>query len=166
MPPHSVPGRAPTLGRPMANRRKVTVIDDDRSVLKATERLLCARGFEVETFASAEAFLARTATRPTTCLVLDIHLGGMSGIELRRRLKVSNPNLPVIFITGMDSEATRKDAMEAGCVAYLQKPFLSHALIEAIERARGDDGRRAPPSAEPLRCSPTRLRNARRSRNP
>ena len=60
---------------PMANRRKVTVIDDDRSVLKATERLLCARGFEVETFASAEAFLACTATRPTTCLVLDIKLG-------------------------------------------------------------------------------------------
>ena len=129
----------------MANRRKVTVIDDDRSVLKATERLLCARGFEVETFASAEAFLACTATRPTTCLVLDIKLG-----ELRRRLKVSNPNLPVIFITGMESEATRKVAMEAGCVAYLQKPFLSHALIEAIERARGDDGRHAPPSAESL----------------
>ena len=91
----------------------------------------------METFASAEAFLACGATRPTTCLVLDIKLGGMSGIELRRRLKVSNPNLPVIFITAIDSEATRKEAMEAGCVAYLQKPFLSHALIEAIERATG-----------------------------
>src|SRR4051794_10857173 len=136
----------------MANRRKVTVIDDEPSVLKATERLLRAKGFEVETFASAEAFLTCGATRPTTCLVLDIKLGGMSGIELRRRLKVSNLNLPVIFITAIDSEATRKDAMEAGCVAYLQKPFLSHALIEAIERARGggDDGRHAPPSAEPL----------------
>ena len=91
----------------------------------------------METFASAEAFLACGATRPTPCLVLDIKLGGMSGIELRRRLKASNPRLPVIFITGIDREATRKEAMEAGCVAYLQKPFLSHALIEAIERATG-----------------------------
>jgi FixJ family two-component response regulator len=121
----------------MATRQKITVIDDEPSVLKATERLLHAKGFEVETFASAEAFLTCGARRPTTCLVLDIKLGGMSGIELRRRLRASNPNLPVIFITGIDREATRKEAMEAGCVAYLQKPFLSHALIEAIERATG-----------------------------
>ena len=120
----------------MSIRRKVvTVIDDDPAMLKAIERLLGAKGFDVEAFPSAEAFLAGAAASEATCLVLDIHLGGMSGIELRRRLAESGSRLPVIFITALDDEATRKEAMEAGCVAFLRKPFLSHLLIDAIEKA-------------------------------
>ena len=116
-------------------RQVVAVIDDDPAMLKAIERLLGAKGFDVEAFASAEAFLAGAAASEATCLVLDIHLGGMSGIELRRRLVESGSRLPVIFITALDDDATRKEAMEAGCVAFLRKPFLSHLLIDAIEKA-------------------------------
>jgi FixJ family two-component response regulator len=116
-------------------RQVVAVIDDDPGMLKAIERLLGAKGFDVEAFASAEAFLAGAAASEATCLVLDIHLGGMSGIELRRRLAESGSRLPVVFITALDDEATRKEAMEAGCVAFLRKPFLSHLLIDAIEKA-------------------------------
>jgi FixJ family two-component response regulator len=120
----------------MPNRRKlVTVVDDDPGMLKAIGRLLQAKGFDVEVFASAEAFLARSATTEAECLVLDIHLGGMSGIELRRRLVAAGSQLPVIFITALDDEATRKKATEAGCVAFLRKPFPSHLLIDAIEKA-------------------------------
>ena len=120
----------------MSIRRKVvTVVDDDPAMLKAIQRLLGAKGFDVETFASAEAFLAGSAATKATCLVVDINLGGMSGIELRRRLAASGSLLPVIFITALDDETTRKEAMEAGCVAFLRKPFLSHLLIDAIEKA-------------------------------
>jgi FixJ family two-component response regulator len=119
----------------MSILRKVTVIDDDPTMLKAVERLLRVKGFDVETFASAEAFLAGTGT--STCLVLDIHLGGMSGIELRRRLIASGTQSPTIFITAVDDEFTRKEAMETGCVAYLRKPFLAHLLISAIDKATG-----------------------------
>jgi FixJ family two-component response regulator len=116
-------------------RQVVAVIDDDPAMRKAIERLLGAKGFDVEAFASAEAFLAAAAASEATCLVLDIHLGGMSGIELRRHLAESGSRLPVVFITALDDEATRKQAMEAGCVAFLRKPFLSHLLIDAIEKA-------------------------------
>jgi FixJ family two-component response regulator len=120
----------------MSTLRKITVVDDDPTMLRAIERLLRVKGFEVETFASAEAFLAGTGK--ASCLVLDIHLGGMSGIELRRRLVASGSEPPpTIFITAMDDEATRKEATEAGCVAYLRKPFLANLLIGAIDKATG-----------------------------
>jgi FixJ family two-component response regulator len=121
----------------MSIRRKVvTVIDDDPAMLKAVERLLGAKGFDVETFASAETFLAAVPSN-AACLVVDIHLRGMSGIELRRRLAASGSRLPVIFITAVDTEAVRKEAMEVGCIAFLRKPFLADALIGAIDKATG-----------------------------
>jgi FixJ family two-component response regulator len=119
----------------MSALRTVTVIDDDPTMLKAIERLLRVKGFDVETFASAEAFLAGTGK--ATCLVLDIHLGGMSGIELRRRLVASGAEPPTIFITAVDDEATRNEATKAGCVAYLRKPFLASLLVGAIDKATG-----------------------------
>jgi FixJ family two-component response regulator len=119
----------------MSIPRKVTVIDDDPTMLKAIERLLRVKGFDVETFDSAEAFLAGPGK--TSCLVLDIHLGGMSGIELRRRLVASGGQPPTIFITAVDDEATQKEATEAGCVAYLRKPFLASLLVGAIDKATG-----------------------------
>jgi len=119
----------------MSTLRKVTVIDDDPTMLRAIARLLRVKGFDVETFASAEAFLASTGK--ATCLVLDVNLGGMSGIELRRRLVASGAQPPTIFITAVDDEATYKEATEAGCVAYLRKPFLANLLIGAIDKATG-----------------------------
>jgi FixJ family two-component response regulator len=102
---------------------------------KSIQRLLSARGFATEGFHSAEAFLDRLATSHAACLVLDIHLEGMSGIELRRRLTASGSRLPVIFITAIDEEEQEAEAIDAGCVAYLRKPFPADCLLSAINQA-------------------------------
>jgi FixJ family two-component response regulator len=86
-------------------------------------------------FNTVESFFDRANLCDATCLILDIHLNGMSGIELRRQLTLSGIELPVIFITANDSETTRKAAMEAGCIAYLPKPFPTRLLMDAIESA-------------------------------
>jgi FixJ family two-component response regulator len=121
----------------VTTRKLVLVVDDDPSILGAVERLLRVRGFDTEVFNTVEGFLDRANLCGATCLVLDIHLNGMSGIELRRQLTRSGIELPVIFITANDSEPTRKAAMEAGCVAYLSKPFPTKSLMDAIEAALG-----------------------------
>jgi FixJ family two-component response regulator len=77
----------------------------------------------------------RGVANETTCVIADIQLGGISGIELRRRLTASGSTLPVIFITATDDETTRKEALDTGCIAYLQKPFPARLLIDAIGKA-------------------------------
>ena len=110
-------------------------IDDDASLLKSVARLLAHHGIESRTFASAEALLESDGVQTATCLLLDIHLGGISGIELQRRLTASGSKWPVIFMTANDDEATRNEAMDAGCIAYLRKPFAQHVLLDAISKA-------------------------------
>ena len=121
--------RASTLG----TSHRVIVVDDDPGMLRALQRVLQLHGFETEVFSSAEGFLEGAHLDDATCLVLDVHLQNISGIDLRRQLTRSGHSLPVIFITAVESEATRKAALESGCVAYLHKPFPSDRLIEAIE---------------------------------
>ena len=115
-------------------RRVVLVVDDDPSMLRGVERLLNAHGFESKLFDSAETFQRLAQPHEALCLVLDINLDGKSGIELSRELVISGVSLPVIFITGNDSDSNRRAAMEAGCVAYLTKPFPARSLIGAIEK--------------------------------
>jgi FixJ family two-component response regulator len=112
--------------------RTIAVIEDNPSMLKGLNRLLSAHGFRVLTFASAESFLDEIVKCEAECLLLDINLGGMSGIDLQRQLTSSGRNLPVIFMTAVDSEAARQEAIEVGCVAYLRKPFLAKLLIDAV----------------------------------
>ena len=120
----------------MPTRHKiVAVVDDDPSMLNATKTLLEASGFVIEIFTSAEEFLDRMPRLQVDCLLLDIHLGGMSGIELRRRLQVSAATLPVIFMTALDDEETRLQAHQVGCVAFLRKPYSVGQLVDAIEKA-------------------------------
>ena len=120
----------------MPKRRKiVAVVDDDPSMLNAAESLLDAQGFATMVFASAEEFLGRGAATQVDCLLLDIHLGGLSGIELRHRLKDSGSTLPTIFMTALDDEAMVEQAVKAGCVACLRKPFQARQLTEAIKKA-------------------------------
>ena len=120
----------------MPKRRKiVAVVDDDPSMLNAAETLLDAQGFATMVFASAEEFLDRGAATQVDCLLLDIHLGGLSGIELRHRLKDFGSKLPVIFMTALDDEAMVEQALKAGCVAFLRKPFQARQLVEAIKKA-------------------------------
>jgi FixJ family two-component response regulator len=118
-----------------AQVKTVAVVEDDRSMLVGVERLLNAYGFAIKVFASAEAFLDPGASADADCLVLDIDLGGMSGIELRRRLADRGCAVPTIFMTALDDEATHARALEAGCIAYLLKPFLSRCLIDAVKIA-------------------------------
>lgn len=114
-------------------RLVVAVVDDDPSMLGAAEELLGARGYMTALFTSAEEFLASGAANEADCLLLDIQLDGLSGIELRRQLKTSHPTLPVIFMTAL--EGMRQKALGAGCIACLSKPFLASQLFEAIEKA-------------------------------
>ena len=116
-------------------RRTVAIIDDDWSVLQATEDLLEARGFKTLIFSSAEAFLSRKSDGPLDCLLLDINLTGLSGIDLRCQLKNSGSTVPVIFMTALDHETIRWQALKAGCAAFLRKPLFAAQLFEAIDKA-------------------------------
>ena len=113
----------------------VIVVDDNAGFLKSVARLLSVHGFATTTFSSAEALLDSDAARTAACLLLDIHLGGISGIELQRRLAASGSTCPVIFMTAIDDDFTRQEAMNAGCVAYLKKPFDPQMLLDAIAKA-------------------------------
>jgi len=113
----------------------VIVVDDDAGLLKAVARLLAHDGIQSRTFASAEALIDSGSTQSATCLLLDIYLSGISGIELQRRLAASGSKCPVIFMTANDDETTRNDAVDAGCIAYLRKPFAREVLLDAIKKA-------------------------------
>lgn len=118
-----------------AQPKVIIIVDDDASTLMSLSRLLMAYGFVTETFASAEALLAKNGICTATCLVLDIQLGGISGIELSRRLLSSGSTCPIIFMTAIDDDLIRQEAIEGGCIAYLRKPFGPNLLLEAIEKA-------------------------------
>ena len=119
----------------MARPTVVIVVDDNAGLLKSVARLLAHHGIESRTFASAEALLESDSVQTATCFMLDIHLRGISGIELQHRLAASRSKRPVIFMTASDDEATRNKAMDAGCIAYLHKPFAAEVLLNAIGRA-------------------------------
>ena len=113
----------------------VAVVDDDESFACALGRLLRAAGLEVQTYFSAEAFLEAPPLPPPDCLVLDIHLGGMSGLDLQRRLREAGNRVPIIFVTAHDAPENRKEAEEAGCAAYFLKPVSRASLVAAIRAA-------------------------------
>lgn len=119
----------------MNQRKVVFVVDDDPSMLKGMRRLLKQHGFDTVPFETAKALQDHDDFAEAFCLILDINLGDGSGIELRHRLAEAGVSLPVIYITGNDSDATRMAAMASGCVAYLTKPFTAQSLIEPIKRA-------------------------------
>lgn len=116
-------------------RNHVAVVDDDSSFLRAIGRLLHAHGFEPAIYASAEAFLGDTSHPPPDCAVLDIHLGGMSGLDLCRQLTARGSTLPVIFVTAHDEPEIHGEAQKAGCLAYFRKPVPGKLLLEAINKA-------------------------------
>lgn len=103
---------------------------------KSLDRLLQAFGYATVGFASAEAFLQSGVADSAVGLVLDVHLPGMSGIELRRRLLAMGSRLPVVFMSAFDDEATRAEGLAVGCVDFLQKPFETSRLIDALLQGR------------------------------
>jgi FixJ family two-component response regulator len=113
----------------------VAVVEDDAGMRKSIERLLHANDYATVTFESAEDFLDSPLAGSVAGLVLDVGLPGMSGIELCRHLLATGSKLPVVFITARDDKATRVEALAAGCVEFLQKPFDPFRLTEALQRA-------------------------------
>jgi FixJ family two-component response regulator len=115
--------------------RFIAIIDSDRGVRSAIGRLLRAHGFRPQGYASAEAFLARGRRDDPACLVVDVELDGMSGIDLLHRLQADGASLPVVIMTAVDNGIARRNAIAAGCVAYLQKPSSAELLLAAIAKA-------------------------------
>jgi FixJ family two-component response regulator len=113
----------------------VAVVDDDTSVRRALTRLLHSAELRVLTYASATEFLESGVSSAPDCLILDIHLGGMSGLELLSRLRELGHNLPVLIITAHDDAQTREAAAQGGCVAYLRKPLDAKVLLEEVTTA-------------------------------
>jgi len=113
----------------------VFVVDDDPSVRDSTELMLESVGFNVRTFGSAQDFLKADLKEDLGCLVLDVRMPGMSGIELQEKLVSAKTPLPVIFITGHGTVPMSVRAMKAGAVDFLQKPFEEQDLLDAINRA-------------------------------
>jgi FixJ family two-component response regulator len=113
----------------------VAVVDDDSSYCRALERLLRAYGFTPLIYSSAEVFLGDSARPRVDCMILDIHLGGMSGFALQNQLAQSGSVPPIIFITADEGPDTPERARQAGCVECLQKPFAGKSLLEAVTRA-------------------------------
>ncbi len=119
----------------LKQRKIVAVVDDDPGFRIGTVNLLDAHGYSTRGYASAQDFLDRDGAIQFDCLLLDVRLGGMSGLELQRQLKVSGSVLPVIFMTALNEDIVRERALKTGCVAYLLKPFLPRQLLDAIEKA-------------------------------
>jgi FixJ family two-component response regulator len=118
-----------------ASTTYVAVVDDDQSVCRSFARLLRSAGIQPVTYASAEAFLADSKRPRFDCMVFDVQLGGMSGIELARVLATAEiPRAPVIYITAHDDPETRASAEAAGCAAYFRKNDSGAEVLETIRR--------------------------------
>jgi FixJ family two-component response regulator len=113
----------------------VYVVDDEETVRRALARLIRSAGMTAQTFPTAEAFLAESHTVPASCLVLDVRLPGLNGLELQEALNRKGYPISIVFITGHGDVPTSVRAMKAGAVDFLQKPFAGHELLDAIRRA-------------------------------
>ncbi len=118
-----------------ANVPLVAIVDDDVSVRRSTTRLLRLAGFRAEAFASAEAFLASDRMADTACLLLDLKLTGMNGLQLQRRLAEASNPVPIIFFSAYSTAEDERQALQAGAVQVLRKPVSKEALLVALGRA-------------------------------
>jgi FixJ family two-component response regulator len=118
-----------------AHTVNVAIVDDDGSVRSAFARLVLAAGFNPVAYSSAEGFLADPRRAQTDCLVLDVRLGGMSGLDLQERLTAGGVAPPIIFVTAHEEPDAQERARRAGCVAFFHKPVPGRALLEAVRQA-------------------------------
>jgi two-component system, LuxR family, response regulator FixJ len=122
----------------------VSVVDDDESLRRSLRNLLGSVGFRVATFASAEDFLESAHHAHTRCLVLDLRMPGMTGLDLLRHLSGMGSRVPVVILTAHGEGEARQRALQAGAVAFLSKPFNGNALLDAVRTALNQDGRSDP----------------------
>lgn len=116
----------------------ISVIDDDESVCLAIESLVSALGFDVRTFSSAEEFLTWRDRHETVCLISDVQMPDMTGLELQQQLVAGGDTTPIVFITAFANDRVRTQAIQAGAVCFLLKPFTARALIEGLQKALGE----------------------------
>jgi FixJ family two-component response regulator len=116
---------------------RISVVDDDAAVREAVRSLLRSAGYRADTFASAEEALDNGGLEGAACVVLDVRMPGMSGLELQDRLIASGRLIPIVFVTAHADEQARARALERGAVACLQKPFDGEALLDAVAKAVG-----------------------------
>ena len=113
----------------------IYIVDDDESVLRAMKRLISSMDMDVQTFASGREFLDSNYRNQNACLIVDIKMPGMSGIELQQKLVAKGSELPVVFITAFDTEEMRGEAKKAGAAGYFRKPVDDQALLDSIQWA-------------------------------
>jgi len=121
---------------PQANQL-ISVVDDDPSMSRMLCRAIKAAGLSVDAFGSAEEFLNSDASRASVCLILDMNLPGMSGLELQQRLNASRLEVPIIFMSAQADETTRLRALKAGAVGFLRKPFSIESLLAILHQSTG-----------------------------
>jgi len=119
----------------MSGAALISIVDDDDSIRNSLYNLIRSLGFGVQSFSSAEAFLNSNQPGDTACLILDVRMPGMNGLDLQRQLVANNSRIPIIFITSHGDDQARTRALEAGAVAFLYKPFREEALLKAIDSA-------------------------------
>jgi FixJ family two-component response regulator len=122
-------------GKEPVNGPLVSIVDDDLSVGRSTRRLLRSEGLRAEAFASAEEFLMSELAGGTACLILDLRMPGMNGLQLQRHLAENSNRVPIIFLTAYSSEDEKRQALQAGAAQFLQKPVSKEALLLAIRGA-------------------------------
>jgi FixJ family two-component response regulator len=122
--------------------RIVAIVDDDESLRRALKNLLASVGFRVETFASAEAFLQSIHQEQTGCLVLDLRMPGMNGLDLLGHLSSTGSPIPAVILTAHGDDAARQRSLQSGAVAFLSKPFDGKVLLDAVRTALDQGGRR------------------------
>jgi FixJ family two-component response regulator len=119
----------------------IAIVDDDASVQRGLQRLIRSAGWKVETFASAQEFLARSRTELPNCVLLDLQLPGLSGLDLQKRMAEVGLEIPIVFLTGHGNIPVSVQAMKAGAVQFLTKPVDEQELLQAIEEAVERDQR-------------------------
>lgn len=119
----------------MSDSQLVAIVDDDRSIQSALKDLIESAGLSVRSFASAEEFLKSGQRSETACLVVDIRMPGMSGLELQAKLNAEGSRIPIIFITAHGNAEMKMQAMAAGALEFLSKPFDGEALLEKVRAA-------------------------------
>jgi FixJ family two-component response regulator len=122
----------PEIERMITDVPLISIVDDDDTLRAATESLVRSLGFKTRTFASAETFLQSPSPRETRCLILDVQMPNMSGIELQERLSELGFTIPIIFVTAYPDESVKQRAMEAGAVAFLLKPLDGHRFVDCL----------------------------------
>jgi FixJ family two-component response regulator len=113
----------------------ISIVDDDDALRNSLENLIRSAGLRAQGFSSAEAFLRSNQVHETRCLLLDVRMPGMSGPELQRQMAGADSDIPIIFVTAHGDDAQRAQALNAGAVAFLYKPFYEEELLNAIDAA-------------------------------